>query len=267
MQSNIHKTTIIENTSKIDGSVTIGPFCVIGPNVLIEKNVKIWSNVVIDGFTVIGEGTEIYPFSSIGLPPQDLKYKGEQSKLEIGKNSIIREYVTINPGTEGGGMITTTGDNCLFMASSHVAHDCKVGNSVILANNATLGGHVEVGDFAFVAGLAAVHQFVRIGQHSMVGGMSGVENDVIPYGTVTGNRASLSGLNLIGLKRRGFNREDINGLRQAYRMLFAPEGTLQERIEDVARLYSKNALVLDIVNFVQSDSSRRICQPRNEIIE
>ncbi len=263
----IHNTAIIDSNSLIDSSVSIGPFCVIGPNVKIEKNVKIRSNVVIDGYTVIGEGTEIFPFASIGLPPQDLKYRGEKSKLNIGKESIIREYVTINPGTEGGGMLTITGNKCLFMASSHVAHDCKVGDNVILANNATLGGHVEVGDYAFVAGLAAVHQFVRIGAHSMVGGMSGVENDVIPYGTVTGNRASLSGLNLIGLKRRGFNREDINGLRQAYRMLFAPEGTLQERIEDVARLYSNNSLVLDIVNFVQKDSSRRICQPRTESIE
>ena len=265
--SKIHSTSIIDKNSSIDSSVTIGPYCVIGPNVNIEKNVKIISNVVIDGFTSIAEGTEIFPFASIGLPPQDLKYKGEQSKLLIGKDTIIREYVTINPGTEGGGMITSTGSNCLFMASSHVAHDCRVGNNVILANNATLGGHVEVGDFAFIAGLAAVHQFVRIGPHSMVGGMSGVEGDVIPYGTVTGNRANLSGLNLVGLKRRGFKREDINGLRQAYRMLFAPEGTLQERIEDVARLYSENSLVLDIVNFVQSDSSRRICQPRTEGLE
>ena len=263
----IHNTAIIDKRSRIDSSVSIGPYCVIGPNVNIEKNVIIRSNVVIDGYTEIGDGTEIFPFASIGLTPQDLKYKGEKSKLNIGKETIIREYVTINPGTEGGGMITTTGDKCLFMASSHVAHDCKVGNNVILANNATLGGHVEIGDYAFVAGLAAVHQFVRIGAHSMVGGMSGVENDVIPYGTVTGNRASLSGLNLIGLKRRGFSREDINGLRQAYRMLFAPEGTLQERIEDVARLYSKNSLVLDIVNFVQKDSSRRICQPRTDSIE
>ena len=262
--NNIHATAIVDSKAKIGSDVSIGPYCIVGPNVTIQKNVHLRSHVAVDGYTTIGANSEIYPFASIGLEPQDLKFKGEASKLIIGNNTKIREYVTINPGTEGGGMLTVTGDNCLFMASSHIAHDCKIGEGVILANNATLGGHVEVGDFAFVAGLAAVHQFVRIGCHSMVGGMTGVEHDVIPYGTVTGNRAFLSGLNLIGLKRRGFDREAINGLRQAYRLLFAEEGTLQERLDDVARLFSENKLVIDIINFMRSESSRSVCQPRME---
>ncbi|MDC0073455.1 acyl-ACP--UDP-N-acetylglucosamine O-acyltransferase [Alphaproteobacteria bacterium] len=261
---NIHPTAIIDKNAKINDEVNIGPYCFVGPNVNLSNGVKLRSHVTVGGFTSIGENTEVFPFASIGWEPQDLKYRGEESKLIIGKNNVIREHVTMNPGTEGGGMVTVTGDDCLFMASAHIAHDCKIGNSVILANNATLGGHVEVGDFAFIAGLSAVHQFVRIGNHSMVGGMTGVEYDVIPYGTVTGNRAYLSGLNLVGLKRRGFNRDDINGLRQAYRLLFAQEGTLQERLLDVSKLYINNNLVMDIINFIKSESSRAICQPRVE---
>ena len=182
------------------------------------------------GIPQIGEGTQIFPFASIGFAPQDLKYKGEKSRLVIGKQNIIREHVTMNPGTEGGGMLTSVGDNCLFMVSAHVAHDCHIGNHVILANNATLGGHVLVEDYAIIGGLAAVHQFVRVGRHAVIGGMSGVEHDVIPYGSVMGERASLAGLNLIGLKRRGFDRETIHALRNAYKMLFdAENGTLFER--------------------------------------
>ena len=260
-------TSYISSKSNIHSSVKIGPFCYIGDNVKIDEGCELKSHVSILGNTNIGKNNIFYPFSSIGSEPHDLKFKNEKSYLFIGNNNTFRENVTVNPGTKGGGLKTVIKNNCLFMVGSHIAHDCQIESNVILANNATLGGHVEVGDYAFIAGLAAVHQFVRIGPHSMVGGMSGVEGDVIPYGTVTGNRANLSGLNLVGLKRRGFKREDINGLRQAYRMLFAPEGTLQERIEDVARLYSENSLVLDIVNFVQSDSSRRICQPRTEGLE
>ena len=186
---------------------------------------------------------EIFPFSSIGTSPQDLKYKGEKSKLVIGSNNIIREYVTMNPGTRGGGLITRIGNNCLFMISCHVAHDCFIGNNVIMANNATLAGHVYIDDYAIIGGLSAIHQFVRIGKHAMVGGMSGVEHDVIPYGSVMGDRAFLSGLNIIGLKRRGFKRNEIHDLRTAFRLIFSIEGTITERLIDAGKMYKKNKVL------------------------
>ncbi len=204
----------------------------------------------------------IFPFASIGQQPQDMKYRGEDSELIVGANTVIREHVTMNPGTGGGGLVTRTGSNCLFMVGAHVAHDCFVGDNAILVNNATLGGHVKIGDFAIIGGLSAVHQFVRIGAHAMVGGMSGVENDVIPYGSVTGNRAHLSGLNVIGLKRRNFGRDQIHDLRNAYRLLFAQEGTMQERLDDVAESFADNGLVMEIVDFMRVGSSRAICQPK-----
>ncbi len=260
---NIHPTAIVEQGAKISPNAAIGPFCIVGADVVIDDNARLMSHVVVAGHTHIGSGTAIYPFASIGHPPQDLKYKGEKSKLVIGKNNIIREHVTMNPGTESGGMLTQVGDNCLFMVGAHVAHDCRVGNNVILANNATLAGHVHVGDFAILGGLSAVHQFVRIGAHAMIGGMSGVENDVIPYGLVSGERAHLAGLNLVGLKRRGFERDDIHLLRNAYRLLFAEEGTLAERVEDVSKLFRENKAIMDIVQFISQDSSRAICQPKS----
>jgi len=262
--TNIHPTAIIASGAQIDASAEIGPYCIVGAQVVLGPKVRLISHVVVDGITTIGEGTVIYPFASLGLRPQDLKYHGEPSRLEIGANNQIRENVTMNPGTEGGGMLTEVGDNGLYMVGAHVAHDCKVGNNVILANNATLAGHVNVGDFAVLGGLAAVHQFVRIGAHVMVGGMTGVENDVIPYGAVTGNRAHLSGLNLIGIKRRGFSRDDIHALRNAYRLLFAPEGTMSERLEDVADQFESVAPVKEILDFIRADSSRAICQPKSE---
>ncbi|HET6222549.1 MAG TPA: acyl-ACP--UDP-N-acetylglucosamine O-acyltransferase, partial [Dongiaceae bacterium] len=239
----------------------IGPYCVVGAEVELAEQVELVAHVVLAGRTRIGAGTKIYPFASLGHPPQDLKYKGEPSALIIGAKNVIREQVTMNPGTAGGGMVTRVGNNGLFMVGAHVAHDCKLGNNVIMANNATLGGHVEVGDHAILGGLCAVHQFVRIGPHAMIGGMSGVEHDVIPYGLVKGDRARLSGLNTVGLKRRGFSRKDIHDLRTAYRLLFAEEGTMAERIEDVAQLYGENQPVMDLVEFIRADSSRAICQP------
>jgi UDP-N-acetylglucosamine acyltransferase len=212
----------------------------------------------------MGSGNRIFPFASIGHAPQDLKYHGEESEVIIGDNNQIREQVTINPGTEGGGMVTRVGSNCLMMVGAHVAHDCQISDRAILVNNATLAGHVTVGEFAIIGGLSAVHQFVRIGKHAMIGGCSGVENDIIPYGSVMGNRAHLAGLNLVGLKRRGFSRDVIHDIRNAYRLLFAPEGTLQERLEDVAELFKSNEPVMDIVNFIRSDSSRAVCQPLAE---
>ncbi|WP_374298396.1 acyl-ACP--UDP-N-acetylglucosamine O-acyltransferase [Ferrovibrio sp.] len=257
----IHPSAVIEDGAKLGADVRIGPFCQVGSSVELGDGVVLVSHAVVAGFTSVGSGTKIFPFASVGHQPQDLKYKGEPSRLVIGKNNMIREGVTMNPGTEGGGMLTKVGDNCLFMAGAHVAHDCIVGDHVIMANNATLAGHIEVGDYAFVGGLAAVHQFCRIGKHAMIGGMSGVEQDVIPFGMVTGNRAHLSGLNLVGLKRRGFDRDEIHKLRSAYRMLFADEGTLAERMEDVAQLFPSVGLVQDVVDFIRNASARGVCQP------
>lgn len=264
MAVSIHPTAIVDPAAQLGESVEIGPYSCVGPHVELGDGVRLVSHVVIDGRTRIGAQTEIFPFAVIGLPPQDLKYKGEPSELIIGSGNRIREHVTMNPGTEGGGMVTQVGDEGLFMVGAHVAHDCIVGNRVIMANNATLAGHVRVGDCAILGGLSAVHQFVRIGAHAMIGGMSGVENDVIPFGLVMGDRARLSGLNLVGLERRGFSREDIRGLRAAYRMLFAPEGTLAERIEEVAQAFGNQELVINIIDFIRTKSPRPLCQPRAE---
>lgn len=262
--TNIHPTAIIEDGATIADDVCIGPYAVIGPEVQLESGVKLESHVVIAGDTKIGTGTHVFPFASIGHQPQDLKYEGEKSSLEIGSNNVIREHVTINPGTKGGGLLTKVGSNCLFMVGAHIAHDCQVGDNVILVNNATLAGHVEVGDFAIIGGLSGSHQFVRIGKHSMVGGMTGVENDIIPYGMVIGNRAHLSGLNLIGIKRRGFDRETIHAMRNAYRLLFADEGTMAERISDVAEMFKDVPPVMEIIEFITTDSSRSFCQPKTD---
>ena len=260
--SEIHPTAVIDANAKIGSDVTIGPYCIVGADVKLEDGVTLMGHVVVGGRTTVGAGCTVYPFSSLGLPPQDLKYRGEPSRLTIGRETVIREHVTMNPGTEAGGMLTRVGEHCLFMVGAHVAHDCQIGDRVILVNNATLGGHVEVGDWAIFGGLSAAHQYVRIGRHAMVGGKTGVENDVIPYGSVVGNRAHLSGLNIIGLKRRGFSHAIINDLRRAYRLIFAQEGTLNERLDDVAELFSDNEPVMEIVCFIRADSSRAVCQPR-----
>ena len=217
----IHKTAIIDAKAKVAPSVEIGPYTVIGPNVEIGENVKIYSHVNISGNTVIGKDNKIYPFASIGSDPQDLKYNGEETKLIIGDNNKIREYVTINPGTEGGGGLTKIGSNCLFMISSHIAHDCYVGNNVIIANNVPLGGHAIIEDNVVIGGNSAVQQFTRIGKMAMIGGMTGVLHDVIPYGLSIGNRNYLQGLNLIGLRRANFENKDILGLTEAYKEIFA----------------------------------------------
>lgn len=259
----IHPSAVVEDGAQIAENVTIGPFCHVGANVKLASGIKLESHVVISGDTTIGAHTHIFPFASIGLIPQDLKFHGENVRLEIGEHNTIREHVTMNPGTEGGGSLTKIGDHCLFMVGSHIAHDCQIGDHVILANNATLAGHVHVGDHAIIGGLSAVHQFVRIGQHAMIGGMSGIESDVVPYGSAMGERANLAGLNLTGLKRRGFDREAIHSLRGAYRMLFSNEGTLEERVEDVIEHFGDNNTVMDIIAFIQDESSRSLCQPKN----
>jgi UDP-N-acetylglucosamine acyltransferase len=258
----IHPTAIVSPAALLAHDVIIGPYCTVGERVTLDAGVSLRSHVVVDGRTTIGAGTRVFPFAAIGLDPQDLKYGGEESALVIGRDNRIREYVTMNPGTAGGGMVTRVGNSCLFMVGVHIAHDCRIGDHVIMANNATLAGHVAIDDYAVLGGLCAIHQYVRIGRHAMIGGMSGVERDVIPYGQVMGDRARLCGLNIIGMQRRGFTREDIQGLRYAYQFLFSSDGTLSDRVTETEARFSGIAPVDDILNFIRADSSRAICQPK-----
>ena len=261
---NQHHTSIISNKAELGSNVIVGPYCIINENVKIGNNVNLKAHVYIDGNTIIGNNCTFYPYCSIGSSPQDLKYKGEKSVLKIGNNNTFREYVTVNPGTLGGGLETVIGNQCLFMVSSHVAHDCKIGNNVIMVNNASLAGHVVLDDYAIMGAMSGAHQFCRIGKHSMIGGLSGVDSDVIPYGTVIGNRAYLSGLNIIGLKRRGFSKPIIQDLRKAYGLLFSSqEGTFTERVNEVSEEFTNNEPVKEIVNFLKSEKSRSICKPKD----
>ena len=262
-KSTIHPTAIVEDGAPLGEGVTVGPFSVVGAEVALGDGVTLASHVVVTGRTTIGARTRIFPFASIGHQPQDLKYKGEPSTLEIGTDCLIREGVTINPGTEGGGMKTVVGNRCAFLANSHVGHDCRVGDNVILSNNVMLAGHVEVGDFAILGGGAAVIQFARVGAHAFLGGMSGLEQDLIPYGMALGNRAHLSGLNIVGLQRRDFSRSQIHDLRRAYRLLFAQEGTLLERVADVAEEFKDHPTVMEIVAFIKAGGKRSMCTPKN----
>ena len=259
----IHPTAIVEAGAKLGEGVRVGPFSHVGPEVTLGDGVELVSHAVVAGRTTVGAGTRIFPFASIGHQAQDLKYKGEPATLDIGADCIIREGVTMNPGTEGGGSKTVVGAKCAFLANSHVGHDCIVGDSVIFSNNVMLAGHCNVGDFAIIGGGAAVIQFARVGAHAFVGGMSGLENDLIPYGMALGNRAYLSGLNIVGLQRRGFPRDKIHDLRRAYRALFAAEGTLMERVEDVAVEFKDNAAVKEILDFIRAGGKRSICTPRD----
>lgn len=261
MPTSLHPTAIVDAQAQLADDVEIGPYCLVGAEVTLDAGVRLLSHVVVQGRTRIGAGTVIYPFASIGHQPQDLKFGGEPSELIIGAHNTIREHVTMNPGTRGGGMVTRVGDHGLFMVGCHVAHDCLLGDRLILANNATLAGHVVIGDHAILGGLSAVHQFVRIGDHAMIGGMSGVEHDVIPFGLVMGDRARLSGLNLVGLERRGFGRDDIRTLQGAYRQVFGGDGTLAERVEAVATAHGDHPLVGQMVAFVREKSARGLCQP------
>ncbi|MGI9494229.1 MAG: acyl-ACP--UDP-N-acetylglucosamine O-acyltransferase [Geminicoccaceae bacterium] len=259
----VHPTAFVEDGAELDDDVYVGPFSVVGSHSRIGRGTKIESHVVVTGHTTLGEGCRVFPFACLGHRPQDLKYRGEESWLEIGSNNQIREHVTMHPGTTLGGGVTRVGDGGLFMAGVHIAHDCRVGNGVIMANNATLGGHVELDDFAFLGGLSAVHQFVRIGTQAMIGGLAGVENDVIPYGMVLGNRAHLNGLNIIGMRRRGLSRDEIQDLRNAYRALFcAEEGTFADRLEQVASQFEGHPRVIEMVDFIRESDNRSICLPR-----
>jgi len=261
---NKHHTSIISEKAVLGSNVTIGPYCIINENVKIGNNVNLKAHIYIDGNTTIDDNCTFFPYCSIGTSPQDLKYKGEISTLKIGKNNVFREYVTVNTGTEGGGLETVIGDNCLFMINAHVAHDCKIGNNVIMVNNASIAGHVILEDYAIMGALSGAHQFCRIGKHSMIGGLSGVDSDVIPYGTVIGNRAYLSGLNIIGLKRRGFSKDVIQDLRKAYGLLFSSqEGTLSDRVKEASEEFSDNEPIQEIVQFLKREKSRSICKPKN----
>jgi UDP-N-acetylglucosamine acyltransferase len=258
----IHPSAMVESGACVGPDVMIGPYCYVGPKVELGEGVRLMSHVVVAGVTRIGARTRIFPFASIGHEPQDLKYRGEESALIIGAACILREGVTINPGTAGGRMRTTIGDHCVFLANAHVGHDCEVGNNVILSNNVMLAGHVRVGDYAIFGGGSAAIQFSRIGAHAFLGGLTGLENDLIPYGMAVGNRAHLAGLNLVGLRRRGFSREAIHDLRRAYRLLFALEGTLKERVEDVAQEFEAHAQVHEILDFIKEGGDRALCSPR-----
>ena len=258
----IHDTAIISETSKLGDNVEIGAYSIIGPNVKISNNTKIHSHVNITGNTSIGSGNEIFPFSSIGTPPQDLKYKGEKNSLIIGDNNKFREYVNINPGTEQGGGVTKIGNNNLFMVYCHVAHDCTVSNNIVLANNVQVGGHVSIQNNAIIGGSCAVHQFSRIGESSMIGGMTGVLSDVIPFGLSLGNRNSLAGLNLIGLRRAKVSNENIKIIQEAYNVIFK-SANFRSNIENLKSDIKKNQFVSKIIDFINSDKKRAIAVPEN----
>ena len=259
----IHSSSIIDSKAKLGKNVKVGPFCYLGPQVQISDDVELISNVHIEGNTIIGKGTKIFPFASIGTQPQDLKYKGENNSLEIGEYNVIREYVTINPGTEGGGGKTVIGNKCLFMISSHVAHDCCVGNDVVIANNVPLGGHVTIEDSVVIGGNSAVQQFTRIGRLAMIGGMTGVLKDVIPFGLSFGNRNYLRGINLIGLKRKKYENKKIMELDSAFKKIFSSKN-LHENLSKINGEYKGNNLVEEVISFISKDKKRPICTPNSE---
>ena len=261
----IHPTAIIDPAARLAGDVCVGAFCIIGPDVQLAQGVRLLSHVVIEGHTQIGADCTVHPFAVLGSPPQHVGHQGEPTRLVIGARNVIREQVTMHCGTAMGRAVTTVGDDGFFMVGVHIGHDCIVGDGVVMANSATLGGHVHVADHVIMGGLSAVHQHTRIGRHAFVGGMAGVNHDVIPFGNVWGNHAHLEGLNLVGLKRRGFRREAINTLRAAYRMLFAEEGTFQERLEDTAAAYSGSPEVMEVVDFIRTDATRPLTTPRREL--
>tara|TARA_B100000965_G_scaffold174768_1_gene145841 strand:+ start:1634 stop:2416 length:783 start_codon:yes stop_codon:yes gene_type:complete len=259
----IHNSSVIDKKAKIGKNVKIGPFCYVGPNVELFENVELISNVHIEGNTKIGKGSKLFPFASIGTQPQDLKFKGEKNSLEIGENNLIREYVTINPGTEKGGGKTIIGNNCLLMISSHVAHDCLIGNNVVIANNVPLGGHVTIEDSVVIGGNSAVQQFTRIGRLAMIGGMTGVLKDVIPFGLSFGNRNYLRGINIIGLKRKKYENKKIIELDEAFSKIFQSKN-LHENLSKINGEYKGNDLVTEVINFISKDKKRPICTPNSE---
>ena len=252
----IHPSAVVAHGAELGPGVEIGPFCTVGPDVVIEAGAKLVSHVVVDGHTRIGEEAVLYPFCTVGLPPQDLKYKNEPTRCEVGARTLIREHVTIHRGTATGNGTTRVGADCMLMAVVHVAHDCQIGNHVIIANNAVMGGHVQIADHAVIGGGAALHQFVRIGRAAMIGGVSGVEGDVIPFGSVIGNRARLAGLNVIGLKRRGFSKQQINRLHSFFRDLFRHEDVFAHRLAAAREKYAGDELAEEVLAFIDGQSHR-----------
>ncbi len=257
----IDPTAIVEGDAVLGAGVRIGPYCRVSAKATLGDDVDLKSHVVIDGRTDVGARTVVHPFAALGGPPQHLGYRGEDTRLRIGADCVIREHVTLNLGTVAGRGETTVGDRCFLMTGSHVAHDCVIGSNVIFANNATLGGHVVVEDFVFLGGLCAIHQFCRVGAYAFIGGCAAVPTDVIPYASATGNHAQLSGLNIVGMKRRGMSRLAMHNLRAAYRMLFAPDSSFQERLDAVASTYAQSEEVMRIVNFIREDTRRPLMAP------
>lgn len=258
----LHSTAIINPLAIIGLNVKIGPFCVIGPEIVLADNVELKSHVVIEGRTIIGAGTIIYPFASIGQAPQIFKYHGERSQVVIGSNNVIREYVTIQAGSKDGGMITSVGNDGLFMVGTHIGHDCQIGNHAVFANYVSLAGHVKVGDYVTIGGLAAVHQYVRIGPHAMIGGLSALVRDLIPFGYATSERAELTGINLVGMKRRGFDQQHTLEAMKAVDEIFSGPGILATRIVAIAEKYQENPVIQQIINFLKHDSRRAFCTPK-----
>jgi len=252
----IHPSALIDPAAVLGRHVRIGPYCTVGPDVTIEDGAELISHVVVDGHTRIGAGAVLYPFCTVGLAPQDMKYRGEPTRCEIGPRTQVREHCTIHRGTATGRGVTSVGADCMLMAVAHVAHDCSIGNHVIIANNVVMGGHVSIGDHAVIGGSAAIHQFVRIGRAAMIGGVSGVEGDVIPFGSVIGNRARLAGLNVVGLKRRGFEKDAILGLRAAFRTLFKNEGVFAGRLAETRATFGRDPLVAEVLAFIDGESHR-----------
>lgn len=252
----IHPTAIVQPGAELGARVRIGPFCTVGPDAVIDDGAELVSHVVVDGHTQIGPDVVLFPFVTVGMAPQDLKYKGEPTRCEIGARTQIREHCTIHRGTVTGKGITHVGSDCLIMAVAHVAHDCTLGDHVLVANNVVMGGHVSIGDHAVIGGSAAIHQFVRVGRAAMIGGVSGVEADVIPFGSVIGNRARLAGLNVIGLKRRGFGKAQIQRLHTAFRTLFRHEGVFARRLVEARKLYGEDPLIAEVLAFIDGPSHR-----------
>jgi UDP-N-acetylglucosamine acyltransferase len=256
----IHKTAIIDPKAKISKNVQIGPYTIIGPDVEIAENNIIQSHVNIVGKTIIGKGNKFHPFASVGSDPQDLKYKSEKTTLIIGQDNTIREHVTINTGTVQGGGLTKIGNNNLIMIGAHIAHDCIIGNNIVMANNTAIAGHAEIEDFVIIGAKCGVQQFTRIGKRAMIGGMTGVLRDVIPYGLSTGNRNYLNGINVVGLRRDKVSNKDILGLTDAYKEIFKTE-VLSENLKNLNGKYTDNPLVKDVLDFINKDKKRPICTP------
>jgi UDP-N-acetylglucosamine acyltransferase len=267
MAVDVHPTAIIAPGAELADTVTIGPYCTVGPGVRLGEGVRLISHVVLDGLTTVGPRTQIYPFAVVGVRPQDLKYHGEPSTLVIGADNVIREHATLHTGTEGGGMETRIGDRNLLMVGCHIAHDVVFGNDIIFSNNAAAAGHVVIGDGARVGGYAAIHQFVRIGAHAMIGGATGIDQDVIPYGLAMGERGHLMGLNLVGMRRQGMDRDEIHAVRAAFRILFGQNGELNARVRQVEAAFGQHPTVKAMLAFITADSGRKILKPKGELAD